>query len=175
MSVLRTALILLLIFIGPWAWASRACEAKSLKLKDCHLKLGEKKLHIWNDKVFLSTNVERDMKPLPKSTRDWAFVRVSQKAGRSFLELGLWQTPQGESAVESLSWLVYEVQNGALVQRLNKVIQKRKKVIPQAQGEGAVSTPFHRTEYKVDRKAKYGLSVKNKKIHWRVSQEEGSF
>ena len=88
------------------------------------------------------------------------------------MELGLWSLPQGVGEVESLNWSVYEVSSTALDKKIEKTIQKRKKVVIPAKAPEVV-----KTKYKFDKIAKYGLvfSKSNKKIEWHVDRDKGSF
>lgn len=138
------------------------CRKAELLKKDCHLKHEKIHIQVWNDKIFLKTQVGRDLKPLSieSTVGEWSFVRLEKVAGRLWLSLGLWGPPAGEGSVESLNWSVYEVANNQVTKKIEKLLQKRKKI-----EEG----PF-----KYDQPSSYKLFVKNNKVHWKVGRDEGS-
>src|SRR5690606_5740411 len=86
-----------------------ACKAVKLKLKNCHLQLGSYKVQVWNDKIFVHDGVHRAMTDLALKDSEWVEVSLQELAGRRFLEFVAWDLPQGESAVESKKWFVYEL------------------------------------------------------------------
>jgi hypothetical protein len=154
------------------AWAGKEnetliCAKKNLQLKNCLMKLGSNRVKAWQGKLFLNDMIERDSISIDQIETDqtkaveWQFFKAQKLNNRWFIELGLWGPPVGEGAIESLWWVVIEIREGQFVKRLEKLIQKRKKM-----GED---------KYKYDAKFKHELSAKNKKVHWMVHKEKGIF
>ena len=138
------------------------CHAKQLLQKDCHIKIGGNKIQVWNDKIFLKTQVERDIKPLPIQANavEWVSVTASKHLQRDFLEISLWGPPHEISGVESLIWSVYELKESELHKAFEKVVGRRKKVI---------ESGF----YKMDKRPSYQLKVSGQKLHWHVDKAQG--
>ena len=160
--------ILLTLGMTNSLWAKDACKKRHLVEKDCYLTLGKNKIQVWRDKIFLNNKGERDTQTLPlpsaeidASSVEWSFVYGYEMKGHFILELGLWQPSQDLSDVETLMWIVYEVQKGSLLQQLKKSIQKRKKL--------------KSGKYKLDRILTHGLVFKNHKTTWYVGRKKGSF
>lgn len=166
---------LLLTILAPmFIWSSAAwprklemprtaCKAAKLKLKNCHLKLGPYKIQVWKDKIFIHDGIRRSIKDLPLKEGEWVEVSLQKLRRRHFLEFVAWDLPKGEGAVESKRWYVFEFVGEHAHFRLEKVVQRRKRV-----GENK----FH-----FDRLEKYGLrgegKRKNQKVKWYVGRENG--
>ncbi|MCB0351341.1 MAG: hypothetical protein KDD38_09175 [Bdellovibrionales bacterium] len=146
-----------------------------MKLKDCFFTLGQSKVHIWNDKIFLNSLVARDTKGLPADANlgagavEWSFARTQKLNKRWVLELGIWHPSTGESEVETLVWSVYEVEPGQIKKLLEKTLQKRKRIEPKV----AAGQKPAQVKYKSDKIYPYGLKATKSGVRWRVGREKG--
>lgn len=137
------------------------CNKRNLELKDCHLRVSEFDIHIWQDKFILQGPVKRSMKTLPLFGEDvrWHSAQTLVKNNRSFVQMVIWGPPQGLGEVESAHYFVYEIKPGVVEMKLEKVIQKRKK---RADGK-----------MEADKKLKTDISAKSNKVIWKVGDESG--
>lgn len=141
----------------------QTCPARKLKLRDCHLSLGVHKVQVWSDKIFVQDEFNRSLTELPLKEAEWIEVTLQELGGRKFLEFVAWDAPQGQGDVASKKWYVYEIQKEHAILRLEKLVQRRKKVDEKR---------FH-----YDRLEKFGLSAEKAKpgykVKWSVAREKG--
>lgn len=144
------------------AGSATVCAPRALKLKNCYLDLDKNKIHIWQDKIFLKDQIHRDLEPISLGANlvEWSLVRVVKKKNRGLLELALWSPPVGAGDVETLVWTLYEVENGALKKKLEKIIRRRKRT--ETKG------------YKYDKMIPHEIRVRQNQVVWRVGREEGN-
>lgn len=144
----------------PWG---EKCSVKHMRIKDCHLKSKDRKIHVWNDKIFLTTAIAHDLKPVAiDAAAEWEFVRLDRILDRDLLEVALWSQPQGGGDVSILVWTIYEFDDRSLTQKASAIIQRRK--------QNTTSL-----KYNYDKRFHFGLMALDKKVHWYADKEKGSF
>ena len=170
------------------AASSAQCQRKELREKDCHLKAFGRRLHIWQDKIFVSDGVRRKAFDLPVAglTIEWSKVQLKKIRHRRFLELLIWGPPQGEAQVQSLKWSIYEVTGERLKLLVDQEVQKRLPDLTREAHSGGTQktkevvkskkdkeTPKTYSIFNYEKKAKFGLLVKPKQaLRWYVNNKK---
>jgi len=148
------------------------CDKKQLALKDCHLKIKNLRLHIWNDKIFLRSATQRAMiQLLPHGDGVyWEFISARELAGRMFLETAIWSAADVKTDISTLQWVIFEFSGGAIEQKAMNTIQYRKRL------------PGEPNTWKYDKRLSYDLGVDNKgpaknkspQVFWRVDKKRAN-
>lgn len=154
-----------LAFISLLATSSFAkdvtqCSSPKLKLRDCRLQVGKRKIHVWNNKILIQDEFERGMTDLALTNAEWTTVKASQLGSRLFLEFVAWGAPQGEGEVAAKKWYVYEINGPSAALRAEKLVQRRKRV--------------DENKFKYDKAEKFGLKLEGDKVFWTLGKEKGS-
>jgi hypothetical protein len=169
------ATLIILIFNYSFAGTAQVCSKRGILLKDCSFTLGQNKIHVWKNKIFLTNSTARDVQPLSfaaeleKDLVGWSFAKTHEQNGRYFVEISIWSLPAGQSDVESLMWSVYEIDHDHILKKIEKLIQKRKKIKD--------------SNYKYDKLSKFGIGCQksnakiqsNKQciVEWYVDHDKG--
>lgn len=104
-----------------------ACSSHHLKVKSCVLDSLGLKVQVTESRISLYDGVWRSLEdfPLPGEDVEWKSVRLTQLGSRKLLELHLWDHPLGSVGIQSLVWIVYEIEGLQLTKQWQEVLQKR--------------------------------------------------
>ncbi|MCB0343005.1 MAG: hypothetical protein H6626_09840 [Pseudobdellovibrionaceae bacterium] len=141
------------------------CDPHELSTKNCHIQMGTYQLHVREKKIHINNGTWRAVENMPDLGEkvEWAGVQLRKMGQRSFVEVQAWDTPSNEASISSLHWMVFELQGVKWLQKLDKIVQKRRKL-----QDG---------QYSYDKKSDFGLRPHSKanQIHWYMSDEKGKF
>lgn len=159
---MRIFLFLFALQFSPALMAQGECLKSALNRKDCSLRFDSYKFRFWNDKIFLSHQIDRDMHALSDvgDKVEWQFMRLKKLGDRLFIETGLWTVPEPKTEVSSLRWTVYEIEKQNIRDQLTKIIRKRKM---------GANGKWH-----LDPELAYSLKLDKNQVVWRVDRESGT-
>ena len=187
--------LLSLLLVGALTWGAPAknkkpkpsvqtetCAFSHLKEKVCSLKAHGIKVQVTESKISVYDGVWRKMKdfPYPGAEIEWDGVELRKFGQRIFLQIKLWDKPQGEVGIQSLLWMGYEIKNLQLEPKWREVLQKRTIIkTPDAIGKferpkGQFEKPTKK-KYLYDKPEKYSITLdKDGVLIWQVAHRKHS-
>lgn len=156
---------------GPMAWAKTKCSKGENTRKNCRLTWKKASYQFLNNQLSIDDGVWKEVVQLPDvgEPSEWKSMRVFEKAGRRFFEWKVWSAPKTKIEIQSLHWVLLEIENTKTHLRLNQVIQKRRSMTKQEADDSK------KKKYLTDKMEKHRLTVRGKKLKWRVGAEKGEF
>lgn len=116
--------------VTAFAKAKFHCSPTELEQKNCQLKARGLAITVNKEVVSINDGVWPAIGSVygKNEALEWDKVRLRHFAKRNFLEVKFWGEPKGETMVQSLYWLVYEIRGTQLNKRIDKIIKKRHKI-----------------------------------------------
>ena len=139
------------------------CSTKELKLRDCVLTLKPYEILVSRVKVKWSDGTWRSIAdaPMPDEKFEWEKLKVDKIAGRWILQFWIWNSGRGEAKVQSLHWVVAELNERKYLPLLDQVVRKRKV---------RATTPV---AYGYDDLIPHQLKPMKNEIEWSVGRHKG--
>ena len=162
------------------ASAKPKCPADHLKAKTCSLEALGLRVQVTESKISIFDGVWRELEdfPYPGEDRQWHEVALRKIGKRDFLEIKLWDKPQGEVGIQSLLWFGYEIKDRVPTAKWKEIIHKRTVIkTPETtevftRPKGQFEVP-KKTRYMYDKPEKFAIDVDKKGVlHWSVGHRQ---
>jgi hypothetical protein len=140
------------------------CSGKELKRRDCELSLKPYKTQLSSAKITWSDGTWTSIAdaPLPGDKFDWEKVKIEKINNRYFIEYWIWDDGKGEAKIESLHWIVVELNERNALPQFDKIVRKR---------EVRVTQPV---SYSYDKMIPHALKKSKAGLQWSVGKEAGT-
>ncbi len=160
--------------------ATAKCPTDHLEAKTCSLEAFGLRVQVTESKISIFDGTWRALEdfPYPGEAREWEEVGLKKIGKRNFLEIKLWDEPQGEVGIQSLLWFGYEIKDLKPVVKWKEVLQKRTviktpeaaKVFVRPKGQFEEEK---KTRYLYDKPEKFAINVDKKGVlHWSVGHRK---
>ena len=141
------------------------CTKRELARRDCNLKLRPFEVQLSKMKVTWSDGTWTSIAdaPLPGDGNQWEKASLGKIGKRWILQMWIWDVGKGEAKVQSLHWVVAEMDEHISHIRVNEIVRKRKV---------KMTTPV---TYSYDPFVKHNLKLTGNVIHWTVGGKSSTF
>lgn len=141
------------------------CTSGEIQRKSCQLNWRGATYKFQVDNVSIFDGTWRKVEAIPKGKElsSWSSLSLSTIGSRLFFELKAWDKPKTEAMIQSLHWLVVEIQQTSIILKLDRVIQKRRR------------DPNNSKGFLYDPKESHKLSLQSGKVKWTSGANEGEF
>jgi hypothetical protein len=166
--------ILWLVLCTPTAFAAEksktVCAARDLARKDCRLSMDSVSLRLLPDSVawYDGTWHTVDEMPLKGKQSDWEKITFTKLAEEPILQLWIWDQGDEITGVQSLHWMVIDVEKRKFALLSEGVVRKRR---PKAKVADAPDDA--KTQYLYDAALPHGLkALKSRELEWTLGSEK---
>ena len=159
------SLVAMLLCNSAYGSNRKQCSSRELTEKSCLLKAWDYTIKLTKEKIILNNKVWRSLEKIPFTgdRTTWDSVLVTSLGSRRFLSIKVWDKPVGEADIQSLYWVLYELENGKVLLKVQQELQKRR-----WSGEG-------RSKLR-DRRWRTALKKgRNGQVLWIVGNQKGEF
>ena len=171
MKLLIGSIFIALIFLAPLgALAKSNCVSKELKLMNCEIALKKAQYSLSKDSMRINDGTWRGVFYWPdaESVVEWHTTKLRELGGKRLLVTKVWKKEPSVPSLdlESLHWVIYEIQGTKVELKIDKIVQKRRR------GAGSKEKPAG--DYMSGKLETHVLKMQDDDVIWKLGHSKGN-